>query len=151
MNIALGSDHAGVELKTRLLRLLDERHISYKDFGPSSDQPVDYPDFALRVATTVASGAADRGILVCGTGMGMAIAANKVSGIRAVPVTTPEAARLARAHNDANVLTLGGRVLTADEATTIVDTFLTTPFERGRHQRRLDKITAIEMDQGDTP
>jgi ribose 5-phosphate isomerase B len=151
MNIALGSDHAGVELKTRLLRVLDERHISYKDFGPSSDQPVDYPDFALQVATTVASGAADRGILVCGTGMGMAIAANKVSGIRAVPVTTPEAARLARAHNDANVLTLGGRVLTDDEAMTIVDTFLTTPFESGRHQRRLDKITAIEMDQGDAP
>ena len=146
MNIALGSDHAGVELKTRLLRALQERHISCKDFGPFTDHPVDYPDFALQVATAVASGAADRGILVCGSGVGMAIAANKVSGIRAATVTTPEAARLARAHNDANVLALGGRVLTEDEGIAIVDTFLTTPFEGGRHRRRLDKIAAIEKD-----
>lgn len=146
MRIALGSDHAGVELKTRLVQALDERHIPYEDFGPSTATAVDYPDFAMRVATAVASGQADRGILVCGSGVGMAIAANKVKGVRAAAITTPDAARLAREHNDANILALGGRVLTESEAIAIVDTFLATQFAGGRHQRRVDKITAIEND-----
>ena len=100
----------------------------------------------MRVARRVAAGSCDRGILICGSGIGMAIAANKVRGIRAAPVTTPDAARLARRHNDANVLALGARTLAVDAALRIVDAFLATPFEGGRHQRRVDKIAAVETD-----
>ena len=107
-------------------------------------RPWDYPDFARPVAEAVASGKADRGILICGSGVGMTITANKVRGVRAAPASTAEGARLAREHNDANVLTLGARVLTEDAALAIVETFLTTDFEGGRHQRRLDKIAALE-------
>lgn len=146
MRLALGSDHAGVELKAQLRKALDARRVSYHDFGPSSAQAVDYPDFARRVADAVATGAAELGVLLCGSGVGMAIAANKVHGIRAAPVTTPAAARLAREHNDANVLTLGARVLSEHEAIAIVEAFLTTPFAGGRHQRRVDKIAAIERE-----
>ena len=144
MRVALGADHAGVTLKTKIAQRLDERHLSYRDFGPTSDESVDYPDFALDVANSVASGEADVGILVCGSGIGMAIAANKIRGIRAAPITTTAAARLARQHNNANVLTLGARSLTPDDALDIVETFLATPFEGGRHQRRVDKIAAME-------
>ena len=144
MRVAVGADHAGVTLKTRVTRLLDERHLDYRDFGASSEDSVDYPDYAASVAHSVASGEFDVGILICGSGVGMAIAANKVRGIRAAPVTTPEASRLARQHNDANVLALGARVLEPDQALAIVETFLATPFEGGRHQRRVNKIAAIE-------
>jgi ribose 5-phosphate isomerase B len=144
MRIALGADHAGVALKDRLKRLLDERGIEYKDFGATSTESVDYPDFASAVAHEVASGAFDRGILVCGTGIGMAMAANKVAGIRAAPVVEEESARLSRAHNDANVLALGARVTGPDTAARIVTTFLDTPFDGGRHQRRLEKIAALD-------
>ena len=144
MRVAVGADHAGVALKTRVTELLKTRHLDYHDVGTTSDASVDYPDYAGDVARRVASGDADVGILICGSGIGMAIAANKVRGVRAAPVTTTEAAQLARQHNDANVLTLGARTLAPDDALAIVETFLATSFEGGRHQRRVDKITAME-------
>ena len=144
MRIALGSDHAGVELKARVMQALDDRHLDYHDFGPSTDTPVDYPDYAARVAESVSSGEFDRGILICGTGVGMAIAANKVPGIRAAQVADRHGARLSREHNDANVLSLGARTTSVDQALDIVDAFLATPFGAGRHQRRVDKIMALE-------
>ena len=147
MRIALGSDHAGVELKALIIRELDDREFDYHDFGPSTDSPVDYPDYAARVAESVSSGQFDRGILICGTGVGMAIAANKVPGIRAAQVTNSDGARLSREHNNANVLTLGARTTPVIEALKIVDAFLETPFSGGRHQPRIDKIMPLE--QGD--
>jgi ribose 5-phosphate isomerase B len=144
MRIALGADHAGVGLKNTIRQLLDERGIPYQDFGTNSTESVDYPDVAATVAHEVASGAFDRGILVCGSGLGMAIAANKVAGIRAAPVTDEQAARLSREHNDANVLTLGERLTPADTARQIVNAFIDTPFAGGRHERRVSKIRALE-------
>ena len=144
MRIALGADHAGVALKRRLIQALDERHLSYEDFGADTDASVDYPDYARRVAEAVAGGACERGILICGTGIGMAIAANKIRGVWAAPVTDVTAARLSREHNDANVLTLGARFLAPERALEIVDVFLATPFEGGRHRRRIDKITELD-------
>lgn len=144
MRVALGADHAGFELKDRLKRLLDELGIAHEDFGTSSGQSVDYPDFAREVAAGVASGAFDRGILVCGSGIGMAIAANKVAGVRAAAVFDAETARLSREHNDLNVLTLGARLLPESRARDIVRIFLETVFEGGRHDRRLDKIRHLE-------
>lgn len=148
MRIVVGSDHAGYHLKEEVKRLLDGLNLPFEDFGTCSEAPVDYPDIAARVARAVASGAFDRGILVCGTGIGMAMAANKVAGIRAAPVVDLESARLSRGHNDANVLTLGGRITPLDRASEIVRTFLTTAFEGGRHQRRVDKIMALDADGG---
>jgi ribose 5-phosphate isomerase B len=144
MRIALGADHAGVALKEHIKRQLDDRGLAYTDFGTSSTESVDYPDYASRVAHAVASGEYDRGILVCGTGIGMAIAANKVAGVRAAPVVDDFTAALSREHNDANVLALGARVTTPEVAHRLVDTFLDTPFGGGRHQRRIDKITVME-------
>jgi ribose 5-phosphate isomerase B len=144
MHVALGADHAGFHLKNSLKHVLDELKVSYQDFGTSSAVSVDYPDFAREVAQSVAGGKFDRGILVCGTGIGMAIAANKVDGVRAAPVGDTESARLSREHNDLNVLTLGARVTPESRAREIVRTFLQTPFEGGRHQSRVQKIHAIE-------
>ena len=146
MRVALGADHAGYRLKEQVKRLLDDLRVPYEDFGTSSDQSVDYPDFAAEVARAVSAGRVDRGILICGSGIGMAIAANKIPGIRAAPVANIESARLSREHNDANVLTLGARLTPPDEALAIVRTFLVTPFAGGRHQRRIDKIAALEQD-----
>ena len=145
MRIALGSDHAGVELKALIMQELDNREFDYHDFGPSTDSPVDYPDYAARVAESVSFGQFDRGILVCGTGVGMAIAANKVPGVRAAQVTDSDGARLSREHNDANVLTLGARTTSVVQALKIVNVFLETSFSGGRHQRRVDKIMALEQ------
>ena len=145
LRIALGADHAGVVLKNNLARLLDERGIPYKDFGTHGPESVDYPDFAATVARAVAAGEYDRGVLVCGSGIGMAIAANKVAGIRAAVVTEAESARLSRSHNDANVLALGARLTAPEVATDIVTAFLDTPFEGGRHQRRIDKLTELDF------
>ena len=145
MRIALGADHAGYKLKEDVKHVLDERHIPYKDFGTESDESVDYPDFAAQVGRSVASGAFDFGILVCGTGIGMAIAANKVSGVRAAPVVDLDSTRLSRQHNNANVLAIGARVTPKERAIEIVNTFLDTAFEGGRHQRRLDKISSLEQ------
>jgi ribose 5-phosphate isomerase B len=147
MKIALGADHAGFELKDRIKRHLAAQGIELCDEGTSSAESVDYPDFARAVAHQVNQRRADLGILVCGSGIGMAIAANKVDGIRAANVTTELEAQLSREHNNANVLTLGARILKAEEALRIVDTWLATPFAGGRHERRVEKIAAIEKEE----
>jgi len=144
MRIALGADHAGVALKNDIKKLLDERRIEYADFGTNSTESVDYPDYAWQVAREVAGGAFDRGILFCGSGVGMAIAANKVPGIRAAPIVDEKSAHYCRDHNDANVLALGERITPPDAARRIVNLFLDTPFGGGRHQPRVDKIKAMD-------
>ncbi len=144
MRVAIGADHAGFLLKEAIKRALATLAVEVEDLGTGSADSVDYPDFAARVARGVAAGTYDRGILVCGTGIGMAMAANKIAGVRAAPVVDADTARLARAHNDANVLALGARVTTPDRALEIVRVFLDTPFEGGRHQRRVDKISGLE-------
>jgi ribose 5-phosphate isomerase B len=150
MRIALGSDHAGFALKEDVKRYLAELHVPLVDFGTNSDASVDYPEYAARVARAVASGECDRGILVCRTGIGMSIAANKVRGIRAAAVGDLESARLSRSHNDANVLALAGLTMPFDKAREIVRIFLETPFAGGRHQRRVDEILRLEA-QPDGP
>jgi len=147
MRIALGADHAGVALKAEVRALLESRGVEIIDVGAVSEESVDYPDYAAKVGEAVAQGDVDSGIIVCGTGLGMAIAANKVAGVRAVPVVDLDSARLGRAHNNANVLALGARVTPSALALDIVSTFLDTPFEGGRHQRRIDKIAALEQRQ----
>jgi ribose 5-phosphate isomerase B len=144
MPIALGADHAGFILKEALKRVLDRRGLPYHDFGAYSDARVDYPDIAAPAARAVAAGLFDCAVLVCGTGTGMAMSANKVHGIRAAAANTTELARLARSHNDANVLALGGRVVAPAAAAEILEVFLDTPFEGGRHVARLEKVAAIE-------
>jgi ribose 5-phosphate isomerase B len=144
MRIALGADHAGVALKADIKRLLDERGDAYTDFGTDSTAAVDYPDYAKKVAHAVSSGECDRGILFCGSGVGMAMAANKVAGVRAAPIVDERSALLCREHNDANVLSLGERVTPADVARRIVTIFLTTPFGGGRHAPRVEKIRAMD-------
>jgi ribose 5-phosphate isomerase B len=145
MRVVIGSDHAGFEQKERLREHLAAQGVEVSDLGTSSgEESVDYPDFALAVGRAVAAGDADLGVLVCGTGIGMAIAANKVDGVRAANVTDPEFARLARQHNNANVLTVSGRFVPVQVNQEIVDAFLGTAFEGGRHQNRLDKITGAE-------
>jgi ribose 5-phosphate isomerase B len=145
MRVALAADHAGYPLKEALKRLLDDLGVPYRDFGTASSDPVDYPDVGAAAARAVASGACDRGILVCGTGIGMAMAANKIAGIRAAPAWSVETAALCREHNDANVLALGARVVPLEVAAAIVRTFLETPFAAGRHARRVAKIARLEL------
>lgn len=147
MRVALGADHAGVHLKDAVRSLLQSRGIEVRDFGTVDEASVDYPDYAALVGRAVVAGEADLGILACGTGLGMAIAANKIEGVRAAPIVDLESARLSREHNDANVLALGARVTDAETALRIVETFLDTPFAGGRHQRRLDKIAALDRDR----
>jgi ribose 5-phosphate isomerase B len=144
MRIALGADHAGVTLKNDIKQLLDERGIPYTDFGTNTTASVDYPDVAAEVGRRVAGGEFDRGILICGSGVGMAMAANKIPGIRAATVIDEASARLSREHNDANVLALGERLTAPDQARRLVDIFLETAFQGGRHQRRVEKIAALE-------
>jgi ribose 5-phosphate isomerase B len=144
MRIALGADHAGVALKNEIKRVLDARGVPYTDFGTHSTESVDYPDFASRVGREVSTGAFDRGILVCGSGIGMAIAANKIPGVRASVAHDAADARLAREHNDVNVLALGERTTPADAARGAVEAFLDTAFAGGRHQRRVDKIAQLD-------
>lgn len=144
MRIALGSDHAGFELKEHVRGHLEAQGHEVHDVGTHAPESVDYPDYAREVGEAVAHDDVDFGVLVCGSGLGMAIAANKVDGVRAVQVMDPEMAKMARLHNDANVVTLAGRYTEPTLADTIVDTFLSTAFEGGRHQRRVDKIAAIE-------
>ena len=148
MRIALGADHAGVALKADIKRLLDDRGIAYEDFGTDSTDSVDYPDYAAKVAQAVSDGRFDRGILFCGSGLGMAMAANKVAGVRAAPVVDTTSARLSREHNDANVLALGERVTEPGLAREIVTLFLDTPFAGGRHERRVSKINALDGKPG---
>lgn len=144
MQVSLGADHAGVELKDQLKQWLIERGVTVRDVGTHSTASVDYPDFAAAVARDVVSGDATRGVLVCGTGIGMAIAANKFPGIRAAPIVDEASARLSREHNNANIIALGARLTAREEAQELLRIFLETEFEGGRHQRRLDKITALE-------
>ncbi len=143
MKIAMGSDHAGYGAKEFLKKVLSGKY-EIRDAGTFSPEPCDYPEYARKVAELVASGSAERGILICGTGIGMSIAANKVRGIRAAVCYTEELARLSRAHNDANVLCIGARVNTEEEIEKIVRTWLSTEFEGGRHERRVKKILEIE-------
>jgi ribose 5-phosphate isomerase B len=142
--IIAGSDHAGLQLRAEAVRIAKEKGFAVEDLGPFSGQSVDYPDYAARVAEAVAGGRARFGILVCGTGIGMSIAANKVRGVRAAHCGTELEARMARAHNDANVLCIGERVLGLGQGGAVVAAFLDQPFEGGRHQRRVDKIGALE-------
>ncbi len=142
--VIFGSDHAGLGLRAEAIRVARQKGLEVDDIGPFSGESVDYPDYARTVAEAVASGTARFGVLVCGTGIGMSISANKVKGVRAAHCTTEYEARMARAHNDANVLCLGERVLGAGQAGAVVDAFLSQPFEGGRHQRRVDKIVAME-------
>ena len=144
MKIAIGADHAGYELKEKIKQRLTQQGISIQDEGTASSESVDYPDFARKVGEDVAGHKADLGVLVCGSGIGMAIAANKVPGVRAANVTSEYEAQMSREHNDANVLALGARVLKEDEAFAIVDKWLHTAFAGGRHQKRVDKIAEIE-------
>lgn len=140
----MGSDHAGYSLKREIKDLLRNEAYPVVDLGTDSDEPVDYPDIAEKVARAVKESEGAVGILVCGTGIGMAIAANKIPGIRAAVCSTTFAARMAREHNDINVLAIGARVTGLEEAWEIVKVFLTTPFAGGRHARRVDKIIALE-------
>lgn len=142
--IVAGSDHAGLALRGEAVRVAREKGFEVEDLGPFSGDSVDYPDYARQVAQAVAAGRARFGLLVCGTGIGMSIAANKVKGVRAAHCSHALEARMARAHNDANVLCLGERVLGLGLGAAIVAAFLEQPFEGGRHQRRVDKIGALE-------
>ncbi|MDE0057160.1 MAG: ribose 5-phosphate isomerase B [Defluviicoccus sp.] len=140
MTVALAADHAGFVLKTHLVGWLSRRGIATADLGTDSEDAVDYPDFAEAVVGVLRNGDADRGVLICGSGIGMSIAANRHRGIRAALAFDAEAARLARRHNDANILVLPGRRMSETEAEACVDAFLAAAFEGGRHGRRLDKI-----------
>lgn len=146
--IALACDHGGYVLMQAVKKHLDGLGLAYRDFGTWSEDSCDYPDYAAPAARAVASGDCDRGILICGTGIGIAIAANKIRGIRAATCSDCFSAEATRRHNDANMLAMGARVLGEGLALKIVDIFLSTPFEGGRHQRRIDKIAALESDSG---
>lgn len=144
MKLALASDHAGFELKSAIAGYLESRGIEFEDLGCGPGETVDYVDFAARAAERVTAGVCDRAILFCGTGIGMAMAANKFKGIRATPCWSGYTASISRRHNNSNCLALGGRVLSREEALTIVEAWLEAPFEGGRHERRLAKIAALE-------
>ena len=138
--IAIGSDHGGYSLKQVIMKHLDERGLEYRDYGTYSEESCDYPDYGEAVARAVASGECERGIVICGTGIGISISANKVHGIRAALCGDCFSAEMTRRHNDANMLAMGGGLIGNNMADRIVDAFLNTPFEGGRHQRRVDKI-----------
>ena len=147
MKIAIGSDHAGFEEKEHLKSTLKDLGIDFEEFGTTSTESVDYPDYAKKVGDAVASGEVDSGLLVCGSGTGMAIAANKVPGIRAAVAWNEEIARLAREHNNANVLSLAARYTSPEENDKIVRAWFGAHFDAGRHERRVEKITAIEKEE----
>ena len=144
MTIAIGCDHAGVELKKEILSVLQELQIECVDYGTDTPESVDYPDFGEKVSEAVSSGKIERGILICGTGIGMSIVANKFPGVRASLCNELFTAKMSRLHNDANVLVLGGRIVGKDLGKEIVRTWVSTRFEGERHKRRLKKITIIE-------
>lgn len=138
--IAVACDHGGFKLKEKIVEYLKEREYEILDLGTNDEESVDYPDYGRKCGETVVDGGADRGIVVCGTGIGISIAANKVKGVRCALCTSEEMAEMTRRHNDANILALGGRILKDEEALRILDKFLTTEFEGGRHQRRVDAL-----------
>ena len=143
MKIAIGSDHAGFKLKEKVKKFLNKKKIEFKDFGCFSLDSCDYPDFAKPVALAVSSGEFERGVLICGTGIGMTIASNKIKGIRAAHCLNTRMAKLTREHNDANILCLGARLIKMKDGLKILATFLRTDFLGGRHQRRIDKIDRL--------
>lgn len=145
--IAIGSDHAGLPLKEEIIKHFREKGIEFKDYGTYTTESVDYSDYGRKVALSVQSGECEKGIVICGTGIGISIAANKVKGIRASLCTNSYMAKMTRMHNDSNILALGQRVTGVGVALDIVDTWLNTSFEGGRHQRRIDKIKDIENEQ----
>ena len=147
MKIAIGANHGGFALKESVKKFLDEKGVEYKDFGTFSEESVDYALIAKETCSHIVSGEFDRGILICGTGIGISIAANKVNGIRAACCSDYFSAKFTRLHNDANVLCFGGRVVGAGLANELVDVFLSSEFEGGRHQRRIDQISQIESEQ----
>lgn len=149
MRIAVGSDHAGFPLKETVRALLENAGHEVVDVGTDSEESTDYPRYAAEAARLVADGEADRAVLVCGSGVGVSIVANKVDGVRAVNAHDPDEAEMSRRHNDANVLALAGRRLEEGDAPEIIERFLVTEFEGGRHERRVDQITAVE--RGETP
>lgn len=142
--IAMGSDHGGFELKEHIKKHLEERSLEYKDFGCYDENSVDYPDIAEKVCNAINSGDADKGILVCGTGIGISIAANKIDGIRAAHCHDVYSAEMTKRHNNANVICMGGRVIGRELAFKIIDAWLDAEFEGGRHQKRIDKIHTLE-------
>jgi len=144
MRIAIGSDHAGFEQKQQIADHLREEGYEVVDLGPASDDRVDYPDYAVPVAVAVADHDVDRGILICGTGIGMALAADKVAGVRACSITTPQFAALSRQHNDLNVICLSERFVELQTNLEIVDTFLTEHFDGGRHALRIAKVMQLD-------
>lgn len=144
MKIAISSDHGGNNLRHEIMDLLSELGLEYEDFGPDSDESVDYPDYAKPVADGVASGKFDRGILICGTGIGMSIAANKVKGIRCALVHDVFSAKATRGHNDSNILAMGERVIGPGLAREVATAWLDTSFEGGRHERRVAKLSELE-------
>lgn len=148
MKIAVGADHAGFLLKERLLARLREQGHDVTDFGTHSTESTDYPDYAAAVGHAVAGGEADKGLLVCSSGVGMSIAANKIDGIRAALGTNTDLVSYTRRHNDANILAIGANYTPAGEAEQLLDTFLTTDFEGGRHARRVEKIKLLEQENG---
>jgi ribose 5-phosphate isomerase B len=148
MKIALGADHGGYSLKEKIKNWLESSGYTVVDFGCSSAESVDYPEYALMVANEVATGTEDIGILVCGTGIGMSMTANKVPGIRAALCNDVYCAEHARRHNDANIMAIGGRIVAPETAIEIVKTFLTSDFEGGRHARRVEKIMQVEKEWG---
>lgn len=142
--IAIGCDHGGLQMKNDIIKYLSEKGIEYKDFGTYTEESCDYPIYAKKVANAVSTGEAEKGILVCGTGIGMSIAANKVKGVRSASVTNEYCAEFTRRHNDLNVLCLGGRTLGIEVAKRIVDIFLNTPFDGGRHLKRVEMYESNE-------
>lgn len=144
MKIAIGCDHGGIVLKPAVIDTLTELGAEVEDFGTYDESSVDYPVYGLKVAEAIASGECDAGVLMCGTGIGISISANKVKGIRAAVTTNTFMAEMTKRHNNANIIALGGRVVTPDEAKEIIKAWYTAEYEGGRHQRRLDMIADIE-------
>ena len=147
MKIAIGNDHAAVELKEHVMRYLQEKGHEVQDFGAAAGERADYPRQAEKVARAVVSGAAERGIVICGTGVGISIAANKVHGVRCACVSEPVSARMCRAHNDCNMIAFGARIVGPQLAEAIVDAFVETGHEGGRHANRVDMIMRLEKEQ----
>ena len=144
MKIAIGCDHGGIVLKPTVIEVLKERGIEYEDFGTYDESSVDYPDYALKAAEAVSTGACDKGVILCGTGIGISIAANKVKGIRAAVCHDVFTATMCAEHNNANILSMGGRIVSPELARKMLEAWLDTPFGGGRHANRVAKITAIE-------
>ena len=143
MKIALGSDHAGYSLKEEIKKYLDLKEIPFTDFGTFKIDSTDYPEFAYKVGNAISIEECDRGILICGTGIGMSITANKIKGVRAAVTDSEKGAKMSRLHNDANVLCLGARLIETEQALKILDVWINTSFEGGRHQKRVDLITQL--------